>query len=459
MTGIATGIKRGTAIVTAVRKGQPTKPAEIRSRDLWGAADAKRSTLASWRGKAIDDGLAGILTDAARRWKFTTDTGEDFPSVDEYLTIVHSGVQPVRDEAVIAEERVELAERMRDYFDSSLSFDKLVERYPGFGVERIGYDPQAVRKKLLASSSFSEEKLVRFLYRPFDVRWLYWEPDHKLLNRARKTQIPYWISVPNQRCLVMPQTPRRFHATRPLVSTCVVSFAAAEPDARLFPLHEPSAFHGAVGTLATAASPTPAVGPEWVAAARKSGVAGSDEDIADAMFHALVATMNAPSWLNEQPVEADDFPQVPIASDPIELMNAASIGRRIAALNDPTVDVPTVTSGSIDPVLAAIGVPDTGGTVELEFGRFGRDGGRRQGEDVLWADGAGWRNIPEEVWGFNACGHSVLPKWLSYRVGRTLSSSQRQAFMLLCRRVAAIRALEADCDRIYKVALGSPLSA
>jgi hypothetical protein len=78
--------------------------------------------------------------------------------------------------------------------------------------------------------------------------------------------------------------------------------------------------------------------------------------------------------------------------------------------------------------------------------------------DVLWAEGQGWRHIPDEVWTFTACGHGVLPKWLSYRVGRELVSADRQAFMLLCRRIAAIRSLEGDCEAAYAAALASPLS-
>ncbi|HZJ51547.1 MAG TPA: type ISP restriction/modification enzyme [Actinomycetota bacterium] len=460
MTAIASGITRGTAIVTAVRARAPAAPAAVRSRDLWGSSVSKRARLAAWRDASIDDGLVPVATDAARQWKFTADTGGDFPSIDEYLTTVHSGVQSVRDAAVMAEDRVTLETRMRDYFDASLPLEQIVASHPGFGVERVGYNALKVRQNLLSSSSFQGGRLVRFLYRPFDVRWLYWEPDHKLLNRARPAQMPYWLTIPQQRCVVLPQTPRRVHAARPVVSTCVGSFAAAEPDARLFPLYEPGALHGVGATLPSAGDPpVPLVAREWIAAARLAGTGGTDVEIAEILFHALVAVMNSPTWLDDQPVEADDFAQVPLPADPVVLADAAVIGRRIADLNDPTVDVLGITSGAIDPAFASIGVPDTAsGAVTLELGRFGQAGGQRHGSDVLWGDGKAWRNVPDDVWTFTACGHTVLPKWLSYRVGGRLSSIHRQTFMLLCRRVAAIRALESTCDAVYAAASADLLS-
>jgi hypothetical protein len=459
-TSIAAGITRGTAIVTAVRAGNPAGPAVIRARDVWGTAASKRATLAGWRSATIDDDLVTIATDALRRWKFTADTGGDFPSVDEYLTTVHSGVQPVRDDAVMAYDKAALRIRMTDYFDKALTLPEIVAKYPGFGAVRARYDPVGTRKRLLSSSIFHEDRLVRFLYRPFDVRWLYWEPDHKLLNESRRAQIPYWLTIPNQRCLVLPQTPRRLDAARPVVSTCVAAFAAAEPDARVLPLYGPGTLHGASGALPGVSDPPkPLVAPEWIVAARAVGIPGDDSEVAEVLFHALVAIMNSPNWLGDQPVDADDFPQVPLPSDSASLADAAAVGRRIADLNDPTVDVPSVTSGVLDPAFAQIGVPDSmSGTVILEFGRFGHGGGQRQGADVLWGDGKGWRDVPDEVWAFAACGHTVLPKWLSYRVGRQLSAADRLAFMLLCRRVAAIRDLEPRCDVLFAAASASPLS-
>lgn len=464
-TRVAAGITRGTAIVTAVRRGpdDEREPARVRTRELWGTSEGKRQRLAAWPSSDIDTNLKPVTITAKSRWRFTADVGGDHPNVDEYLPFYRSGVQPVRDEAVMAFHREVLERRMRDYFNPDLSFEALIERHPGFEVKRARYHPARTRQRLLSSSAFDQARLVPFLYRPFDLRWLYWEPEHKLLNEPRRELLPYWSAVPDQRCLVMPQTPRRAGAFRPVASRAVASFECAEPNARLFPLYGPAdVLHGADGQLGNDADDRAMarllVAPEWIEATAR--LESTDLGAAaEAVFMALLALMNSPAWLADQPVDADDFPSVPLPADRDEMRRAAELGHELAALDDPSIEVPGVTTGSIDTRWANIGVPDSvAGRVAIENGRRGSNGGQRKGTAVLWSTNHGWRNIPDHVWSFTACGHAVLPKWLSYRKETGLIASDREAFMLLCRRIAALRALELELDELYRRAQSNPLS-
>jgi len=168
--------------------------------------------------------------------------------------------------------------------------------------------------------------------------------------------------------------------------------------------------------------------------------------------------MHSPAWLSRQPVELDDFPEVPLPGEGSALARAANIGRRIADLIDPTIPVPGVTTGRIDALVAGLGIPDTAsGMVTLEYGTEGRRGGRRRGADVLWSSESGWRNIPDDVWAYTACGFSVLPKWLSYRVPTGITGTDREYFMLMVRRIAALLQLQGSCDAAYLAAVEQPL--
>ena len=66
---------------------------------------------------------------------------------------------------------------------------------------RARYDPVAVRDALLSRGSPHAEGFVRYAYRPFDTRWLYWEPETKLLNEKRPDYRPHifpgnlWLSA------------------------------------------------------------------------------------------------------------------------------------------------------------------------------------------------------------------------------------------------------------------------
>ena len=100
----------------------------------------------------------------ATRWKLTGDAGGEAPALDEYFKRFLSGVQPVRDEAVVAFDEDSLRDRMLAYYDSEVAWGTLVEQHPGFGVARAGYNPLATRQRLLDGSSFLPDRLVRFLY-------------------------------------------------------------------------------------------------------------------------------------------------------------------------------------------------------------------------------------------------------------------------------------------------------
>ena len=58
-----------------------------------------------------------------------------------------------------------------------------------------------MRDALLARGGPDEGGFVRFAYRPFDNRWLYWEADTKLLDEKRADYKPHvfegnvWLSA------------------------------------------------------------------------------------------------------------------------------------------------------------------------------------------------------------------------------------------------------------------------
>lgn len=462
-TATAVGIKRGTAIVTAIR--QPAHVdgvAAVCSRDLWGTAQAKRDRLLALAGSGINDGQEVVVTSKASRWRLREDPGGDYPSVEEYFSFYVSGVQPVKvDEVVMDEDRSRLEAAMEDYFDPDLPWEQLIIRHPSFGVTRARYRGKEVRATLLGLGYLSEH-MVRFLYRPLDTRWLYWETRAKLLNEPRRELWPYF-RLPGQRAIVAPQVSRRQNGPRPIVTTVGASYHAAEPDARVLPLLAPGEILGThegmlgheTGPLS---SPLSNIRPGWITAARQAGVPGDDLAVADAVFHAIVAVQHSPGLLSSLSVELDDFAPAPLPANLEDLMAASELGRRIADLVDPDRPVPGVTTGALNPAVSGVGVPDAhSGPVTLVYGQWGRAGGLRSGTAVLWSGDQGWRGISDEVWSYTLCGHAVLPKWLSYRVGRPLTQADRERFMHVARRVAALVALGNQSDSIFSSASNAPL--
>ena len=280
----------------------------------------------------MNAGYTSIPVTKASRYRFVPDVAGDYPASDEYLPFFLSGVQPVRDKAVLATSETALKDRMRTYFDASKTLGEVVAAHPGFGVKRVRYDADRTRKALLASSTFDEKRIVRYLFRPFDVRWLYWEPNAKLLNEARRALIPYWRNVDNQVCLVVPQTPRRKGAVRPLVGGAVQGNESAEPNARVFPLYAPATQlmgeeAGELGFESPASvDEATTVAPEWIAAARALLGLQDSKEAGEAVFYGLLCVMQSPEWIEAQPAEMDTSRRFPLPGTASGLRAAMTTG-------------------------------------------------------------------------------------------------------------------------------------
>ena len=362
----------------------------------------------------MDEGLLTWKPTRDTRWKLkstgvaddsTSTRYDDWTVIDEYFDYKNSGVQPVRDAAVTDYDYDDLEERIAAYYDASICWPKLAEDYPSFAVRRKRYDGPLIRQRLLQRNSgtgdggHDEKRLVRCLWKPLSARWLYWEPDYKLLNETRRDMIPYW-QFAGQVCLVSSGTRRTSDAARPLVSTAAPLFHAIDPDARALPLWKPHEISSKGGLFKgrehEASARPPNIKADWIDAARSVGLTGSDSEIAATVFYALCGVAASPEWLATQPVEHDDFPTIPIPADASALVAAAETGRRYAALVDPWIDVPGVTEPPFDNAVRGIAVADSPqhGDPVLAYGRKGQLGGKVNGTSLLWATNEGWRNIP-----------------------------------------------------------------
>ena len=181
------GIQVGTAIALLIRENEHAGSDVIRFRNLWG-----REKRAELLASAEQDGEA-----LYQPVKPPNDLGLPFMpvrSTEDYLSWAllpdlfpasYPGVKTSRDDFVVDIDRDRLIERMEQYFDPEVSHAEMrrialgaMERTARFNAEEVRY---ALRHR-----GFLPDKIVRCCYRPFDVRWLYWEPETKLLDEKRE---------------------------------------------------------------------------------------------------------------------------------------------------------------------------------------------------------------------------------------------------------------------------------
>lgn len=184
------GIQVGTAIALLVRKEPHTALNEIQFRHFWGrtkkiqllAAAQEENTLYQQLEPSLELGLPfkPMQFDAAY---------SQGPLLTELFPTFYPGVQTKRDKLVVDIDLDSLLQQMEQYFDPSISHEQMKHICPCAIEGTTQFDAKPARDYLL-KRGFLSQYVVYHCYRPFDVRWLYWEPETGLLGRKVPDYFP-----------------------------------------------------------------------------------------------------------------------------------------------------------------------------------------------------------------------------------------------------------------------------
>ncbi len=181
------GIRVGTAVALLVRKRGHNPARAVAFRNLWG--QGKRAELLA---DATDSGRAvyqQVMPAAGLGLPFVPLRSEAgyllWPLLPELFPISFPGVKTSRDDVLVDMDRDRLVRRMEQYLDPSLSDEEMRRIALGAMESTARFKAEAVRAHL-RRRGFLPDRIVRYAYRPFDVRWLYWKPETKLLDEKRE---------------------------------------------------------------------------------------------------------------------------------------------------------------------------------------------------------------------------------------------------------------------------------
>ena len=483
--GAPVGIQVGTAIATLVRKTDHEPAKTVGFRHLWGqakreelleTAETEPATLYDAVEPILPLGLPLVRT-AVREDYF------DWPSLPDLFPISFPGVQTGRDTFLVDTDLDRLKERVDDYFNRTLSHEEIARRYPSVMKATARFDARRVRDTLLARGGPSEAGFVRYAYRPFDSRYLYWEAETKLL-REKSPRYPRQVFKGNLWLSAVPRLRKDSTEPQTVVTPLVASLHLIEWSASMFPVWLCDGGLGDNDGIGRRANLSGA------AQRYLDGLGMAVEDI----FHHVLAVLHDPAYRETNAGALRmGWPRIPLpgwpdgnASEAAEtLARSAGRGRELAALLDPDTPVPGVTTGTLRPDIATIAVPATVDgrnmtgddfTLTAGWGHYGTGDAVMPGQgrivereytaderaalvgatgrsplhghttfDVYLNGNAYWRNVPAAVWRYKLGGYQVLKKWLSYRerpiLGRALLPEEVLYFAEVARRIAAIVAI------------------
>jgi len=315
---------------------------------------------------------------------------------------------------------------------------------------------------------FLKKNIVRYCYRPFDVRWLYWEPETKLLDEKRTE---YFLQIFEGNIWIEARQKQTMDAFDRGYFTRMLADNFGNGLSNYFPLWlKPNPDPTSLFDRITGDKPKANLSD----AAKEYLAALSLGNKPEELFYHTLAVLHTPIYRTQNAgALRQDWPRLPLPNSREALLASANLGRQVSALLDTETPVLGITSGKVRPELRVIAVPSTSLTpAEFDFhvtagwGHAGQGGVTMPGKgkmlprafraeemspplvgpvpppggsgepeatttassgdaprmdllgkttnDIYLNDTAYWRTCPEKVWDFTIGGYQVLKKWLSY---------------------------------------------
>ena len=488
------GIQVGTAIATLIRRDQPEHPgAQVSLRHWWGRDKLQRLQTASEQAGVplpyvtqalqVEVGYAIGLQSVHAAYLA-------WPRLPELFPQSYPGIKTSRDAELVDIDRAALEARLRRYFDSTLSDAAIARELPALMQDSNRFAAAATRAALLPLG-YASGRLLRYAYRPFDHRWVYWHAQTKLLDEKRSDLVEQvfegnlWLFTTGRTRKGIPEPAYLTHLATDL--------NLQDSGARGIPMLLRDA-----STLLGETAPRPNLSTAARAHLQSLGLQADAPASAAVLFHHALATLHSPAYRAANAgALRQDWPRLPLPANRALLERSAALGQRVAALLDPDTPVPGVTTGSIDAALLPVAVLRTrhGGALRAEEFALAAEWGRPQGAivmpgrgivdtrcataeeaacglleapvaavdaaasvapavlDIGLNSGAFWAGLPPAVWDYTLGGYPVLKKWLSYRsaavLGRGLRLDEIEQFTQTARRIAALLLLAAELDATH----------
>ncbi|MDZ4259865.1 MAG: type ISP restriction/modification enzyme [Gemmatimonadales bacterium] len=400
-------IQQGVAIGLFVRSAN-CDTYSVSYLDMWGRRGEKYLRL------AVQKPTAEPWTILRPEQPYFFAVPKDFAGNDEYETFVpitevlieqNTGVQTKRDELFIDMDKHELEARFKDIAKHSRDQAYLKRTY---SLE----DSSGWSISKLAGLVFREQAIVRVLYRPFDIRWLYF--DARALGRARESTMRHMIAGKNIGLITLRINGEGKNFVCLATRHVIEKGSLPRGNYSLFPLllFDDESKNRQLGL----GESTRANFGE--AFSRKLNSQFSRHDLMpEDIFEYAYAVFHSPGYRSRYAEFLKiDFPSLPLTGN-LDLFRAlACLGGELTALHlleSPKLDhFVTTYTGPKNPQVWQVGWSD----------------------DTVWLDAAatkkgqpatpgtiGFRGVPEAVWNFHIGGYQVCEKWLKDRKGRTLS--------------------------------------
>jgi predicted helicase len=426
-------IQQGVAISIMIRmKDKKEKLGTVKFAEVFGNKTTKFSKL---NDSELETVSWNELKLSAPNYFFTV---KDFGSLQDYNTGFKindlfknfgTGIKTNRDNLLVdfnAESLISKIEVLRDT-------NNINEINQLLGIKEGKYwNTEREREKIISN----KEKLYKehkYLYRPLDIRWIYYQPNLIEIKRGGASKKIMMNLFNENLCLITTRQLSTFDfqhifVTRLLSDMCSISLQTKETS-YAFPLF----IYSEDGTK------IPNLKREIVKEIEKTVGKVTPEEILDYIY----AVLHSPSYREKyKEFLKIDFPRVPYPKDKDTFKKLVKLGTELRWLH-------LLESPKVNQFITTYPVP---GDNEVEKINFAKDVTLRQAQGdtgkVYINKEQYFGKVPEIAWNFYIGGYQPAQKWLKDRKGRTLTNSDIEHYQKIIVALTETERIMKEIDKI-----------
>ena len=428
-------IQQGVSLTLAWRAPQPAI-CRVRHGELWGTRASKY--------KLLSDSMPAALTSVTLSpnepyWffepkDFTQATGSDYLSwisISDVFGRKDTGIQTKKDALSIGWSISEVLSRAERF--NELSSDKARSEFQ-LGDDSSGWSISKAKADL-REAGVDKRNIHKILYRPFDLRWIYYtKKSGGFIGRPRWSIMQHLVGGTNVALIAT----RQYAAHKHFVMLCSnqLTEMSSQPYASyvLHPLYHRSDERDLLLRQGQQSNLTNTI----VTKCEQLDPSITPQDI----FHYAYAVFHSPDYRSRYAEFLKiDFPRLPLTGN-LELFRVlARIGGELTSLH--LLESPKLAQ----PITEFIG----GRHPEVEKISWSRG--------TVWVDKAettGFQGVREEVWNFHIGGYQVCEKWLKDRKTRKLSKDDITHYEKVVVALSETIRLMKEIDEVIEKAGGWP---
>jgi len=420
-------IRQGVAIGLFVKKAGLER--KIRHAELWGLRELKydwleKNDISTTKWTEIRPRSPFYLF--VPRDEALLDSYQQYPKITDVFPVNVMGIQTHRDDFVIDLDKEALKRRIRMFRDKNLPNEILSQ---AFGlVDRGGWKLSERRKVVMDDGSW-QEKIRQILYRPFDVRWIYYH--NAVVDRPRHEVMGHMLPEDNIAMLISRRASQSWQhclVTDTLAVDIAVSTASREAN-QFFPLY---LFPEGLLRHQNKQDKKANLHPNLLDSLRKTyGRQPSPEDT----FYYIYAILYAGTYRKKYAeFLKTDFPRVPFTKD-------RELFKTLAVLGEKLVDLHLLKSSELNkPACRFQGNGDN---------RVEKQSYSPKEKQVYINKTQYFEGVQPDVWKYQIGGYQVLDKWLKDRKKRILNLDDIKHYCRVVTALAKTIEVQSEIDKLY----------